>query len=59
MLRLMLRLVAQATPAAGRETVVGESELAVFVDRVVTALAHRAAEAAAFDPRRPALTRPC
>ncbi len=51
--RLMLRLVAQATPAAGRETVVGESELAVFVDRVVTALAHRAAEAAAFDPTSP------
>ncbi|PQZ83788.1 MULTISPECIES: hypothetical protein [unclassified Brevundimonas] len=48
--RMMLRLVAQATPAAGRETVVGESELAVFVDRVVTALAHRAAQAAAFDP---------
>ena len=48
--RMMLRLVAQATPAAGRETVVGESELAIFVDRVVTALAHRAAEAAAFDP---------
>ncbi|HEY1071999.1 hypothetical protein [Brevundimonas sp.] len=51
--RLMLRLVAQATPAAGRETVVGESELAVFVDRVVTALAHRAAEAATFDPAAP------
>ncbi|MGO4411243.1 MULTISPECIES: hypothetical protein [unclassified Brevundimonas] len=51
--RTMLRLVAQATPAAGRETVVGESELAVFVDRVVTALAHRAAEAAAFDPTAP------
>jgi hypothetical protein len=51
--RLMLRLVAQATPAAGRESVVGESELAVFVDRVVTALAHRAAEATAFDPTAP------
>ncbi|MNU38915.1 hypothetical protein D3C71_275970 [compost metagenome] len=51
--RMMLRLVALATPAAGRETVVGESELAVFVDRVVTALAHRAAEAAAFDPTAP------
>jgi len=51
--RMMLRLVAQATPAAGRETVVSESELAVFVDRVVTALAHRAAEAAQFDPTSP------
>lgn len=51
--RMMLRLVALATPAAGRETVVSESELAVFVDRVVTALAHRAAEAAAFDPTAP------
>ena len=51
--RTMLRLVALATPAAGRETVVSESELAVFVDRVVTALAHRAAEAATFDPTAP------
>ena len=51
--RMMLRLVALATPAAGRETVVSESEMAVFVDRVVTALAHRAAEAASFDPTAP------
>lgn len=48
--RMMLRVVAHATPTAGREALLGESELAVFVDRVVTALAHRAAEAAAFDP---------
>ncbi|MND72702.1 hypothetical protein D3C80_642600 [compost metagenome] len=48
--RMMLRVVAHATPTAGRETLLSESELAVFVDRVVTALAHRAAEAAAFDP---------
>ena len=51
--RMMLRVVAHATPVAGRETFLGESELAVFVDRVVTALAHRAAEAAAFDPTAP------
>lgn len=48
--RMMLRVVAHATPVAGRETFLGESELAVFIDRVVTALAHRAAQATAFDP---------
>lgn len=48
--RMMLRVVAHATPVAGRETFLGESELAVFVDRVVTALAQRAAQAAAFEP---------
>lgn len=48
--RMMLRIVAHATPVAGRETFLGESELAVFIDRVVTALAHRAAQATAFDP---------
>lgn len=51
--RLILRVVAHAAPAAGRETVISESELSVFVDRVVTALTRRASEAAAFDPAAP------
>lgn len=52
--RLILRVAALAAPGAGRdlsaETALGESELGLFVDRILLALARRAAQAAAFDP---------
>lgn len=52
--RLILRVVGLAAPGAGRElsaeTALGESELGLFVDRVLFTLARRASEAAAFDP---------
>lgn len=51
--RLILRIAALAAPG-GRElsveTALGESELGLFVDRILLALARRAAQAAAFDP---------
>ena len=51
--RLILRVAALAA-SGGRElsaeTALGESELGLFVDRILLALARRAAEAAAFDP---------
>ncbi|WP_338578154.1 hypothetical protein V8J38_05125 [Brevundimonas olei] len=51
--RLILRVVGLAAPGAGRdvsaETALGESELGLFVDRVLFTLARRASEAAAFD----------
>ena len=52
--RSILRVVALAAPGAGRdlsaEAALGESELGGFVDRILTALARRAAQVAAFDP---------
>lgn len=52
--RLILRVTGLAAPGAGRElsaeTALGDSELGLFVDRVLLALARRAGEAAAFDP---------
>lgn len=54
--RLILRVTGLAAPGVGRElsaeTALGESELGLFVDRILVALARRAAEAAAFDPAR-------
>ncbi|MEN5113881.1 hypothetical protein ABE453_07645 [Brevundimonas diminuta] len=51
--RLILRIAVLAAPG-GRElsveTALGESELGLFVDRILLALARRAAQAAAFDP---------
>lgn len=52
--RLILRVAGLAAPGAGRElsaeAALGESETGPFVDRILVALARRAADAAAFDP---------
>lgn len=52
--RSILRVAALAASGAGRdlgaETPLGEGELGGFVDDILTALARRAAQAAAFDP---------
>lgn len=51
--RLILRVAALAAPGGrelSAETALGESELGLFVDRILLALARRAADAAAFDP---------
>lgn len=53
--RLILRVAALAAPGGrelSAETALGESELGLFVERILLALARRAAEAAAFDPAK-------
>lgn len=47
---LVLRLVKQSSTAAASEPFLAESEMGLFVDRVIDALTQRAAQAAAFDP---------
>lgn len=55
--RLILRVASLAAPGGGcdprREAPLGESDWAVFIDRILFALARRAAQAAAFDPAGP------
>lgn len=47
---LVMRLVKQASAAAGSEQFLAESEMGLFIDRIMDALAVRAARISAFDP---------